>query len=286
MTALYSINLHVMGSSNLPITARTIFTPFETVAVSAIGKESTILGRVVHGGDIGVFAGTTIITVLICVGLISFLKTELGAAMRADLRATGTPPPVESALEGITDTVIAAINYSLANVAFVENLTLAAGSAAAAEWLLRHGALQLLCVPPETALPRHVIIHAAGDQVRDQTMAVAASLLRHVPAEAMLFGSRPLDAPEAERAGYLSLLASLRSLFYPQDIPAAYEALQRFDLDDKLFERVDRLLLIVEDGQHGDSLQRRLGVAVEVVAHGAQLLALRVAGGYQQSALH
>ncbi len=85
------------------------------------------------------------------------------------------------------------------------------GAAAAAEWLLRHGALQLLCVPPETALPRHVIIHAAGDDVRDQTMAVAASLLRHVPAEAMLFGSRPLDAPEAERAGYLSLLASLRT---------------------------------------------------------------------------
>jgi sulfate transport system ATP-binding protein len=84
------------------------------------------------------------------------------------------------------------------------------GSAAAAEWLLRHGALQLLCIPPGSALPRHVVIHAAGDEVRDQTMAVAASLLRHVPAEATLFGSRPLEAPEAERAGYLSLLANLR----------------------------------------------------------------------------
>jgi phosphonate transport system ATP-binding protein len=37
------------------------------------------------------------------------------------------------------------------------------------------------------------------------------------------------------------LLASLRSLFYPSDIPAAFEALSRFDLADKLFERVDRL---------------------------------------------
>jgi len=35
--------------------------------------------------------------------------------------------------------------------------------------------------------------------------------------------------------------ASLRSLFYPTDIPAAYEALLHFDLADKLFERVDRL---------------------------------------------
>jgi phosphonate transport system ATP-binding protein len=33
----------------------------------------------------------------------------------------------------------------------------------------------------------------------------------------------------------------LRSLFYPADIPAAYEALVHFDLGDKLFERVDRL---------------------------------------------
>lgn len=34
---------------------------------------------------------------------------------------------------------------------------------------------------------------------------------------------------------------SLRSLFYPVDIPAAFGALDRFDLADKLFERVDRL---------------------------------------------
>ena len=34
---------------------------------------------------------------------------------------------------------------------------------------------------------------------------------------------------------------SLRSLFYPMNIPAAFEALDRFDLADKLFERVDRL---------------------------------------------
>lgn len=34
---------------------------------------------------------------------------------------------------------------------------------------------------------------------------------------------------------------SLRSLFYPSDIPSAHEALVHFDLGDKLFERVDRL---------------------------------------------
>ena len=34
---------------------------------------------------------------------------------------------------------------------------------------------------------------------------------------------------------------SIRSLFYPADIPAAHRALAQFDLADKLFERVDRL---------------------------------------------
>jgi phosphonate transport system ATP-binding protein len=45
----------------------------------------------------------------------------------------------------------------------------------------------------------------------------------------------------AGRLPALGLWASLRSLFYPSDIPAAYAALERFGLEDKLFERVDRL---------------------------------------------
>jgi phosphonate transport system ATP-binding protein len=45
----------------------------------------------------------------------------------------------------------------------------------------------------------------------------------------------------AGRLPAMSLAASLRSLFYPTDIPAAYEALKHFDLSDKLFDRVDRL---------------------------------------------
>ncbi|MEY4757759.1 MAG: Phosphate-import ATP-binding protein PhnC [Pseudomonadota bacterium] len=45
----------------------------------------------------------------------------------------------------------------------------------------------------------------------------------------------------AGRLPAMGLWSSLRSLFYPSDIPAAFEALDRFDLGDKLFERVDRL---------------------------------------------
>jgi len=52
---------------------------------------------------------------------------------------------------------------------------------------------------------------------------------------------RVVTAVLAGRLPGLSLLASLRSLAYPSDIPAAFDALERFDLADKLFERVDRL---------------------------------------------
>lgn len=45
----------------------------------------------------------------------------------------------------------------------------------------------------------------------------------------------------AGRLPAMSLAASLSSLFYPTDIPAAYEALKYFDLSEKLFDRVDRL---------------------------------------------
>ena len=52
---------------------------------------------------------------------------------------------------------------------------------------------------------------------------------------------RVVTAVLAGRLPVMGLLASLRSLFYPHDIPGAHAALDRFDLADKLFERVDRL---------------------------------------------
>jgi len=52
---------------------------------------------------------------------------------------------------------------------------------------------------------------------------------------------RVVTAVLAGRLPAMGLWASLRSLAYPQDIPAAHQALQRFDLAEKLFERVDRL---------------------------------------------
>ena len=86
------------------------------------------------------------------------------------------------------------------------------GSAAAVEWLLLHGAAQLLCVPPTAPLPGHVLIHTLDPAARGATIAVAASLLRHVAAEAVYLGIHPPSAAEKERAGYMRELLDARSV--------------------------------------------------------------------------
>ena len=52
---------------------------------------------------------------------------------------------------------------------------------------------------------------------------------------------RVITAVLAARLPRQSLAASLRSLVYPDDIGAAHAALARFDLGEKLWERVDRI---------------------------------------------
>lgn len=52
---------------------------------------------------------------------------------------------------------------------------------------------------------------------------------------------RVVTAVLAGRLPVMGLWRSLASLFYPSDIPAAHNALLRFDLADKIFDRVDRL---------------------------------------------
>ncbi len=52
---------------------------------------------------------------------------------------------------------------------------------------------------------------------------------------------RVVTAVLAGQLPQMSLMASMISLFYPSDIPAAHHALKAFDLEEKIFERVDRL---------------------------------------------
>jgi sulfate transport system ATP-binding protein len=85
------------------------------------------------------------------------------------------------------------------------------GSAQAAEWQLRHGAAQLLCVPSTAPLPSHVIIHALDAEARRAAVPVAASLLRHIAAEAVYLGIHPAVSPENDRAAYMRDLLDTRS---------------------------------------------------------------------------
>ena len=85
------------------------------------------------------------------------------------------------------------------------------GSAAIARWQLSNGATQLLCVPPTAPLPHHVVIHTLDAASRRATLAVAASLLRHVPAEAVYLVIHPVVSLEAERATHMRDLLDARS---------------------------------------------------------------------------
>jgi hypothetical protein len=86
------------------------------------------------------------------------------------------------------------------------------GCAEAALWQLRHGAVQLLCVPPNAPIPNHVVIHTLDGSSRRSTLAVAASLLRHVPAEAIYLGIHPGMALETQRAAQMRDLLDARSV--------------------------------------------------------------------------
>ncbi len=74
---------------------------------------------------------------------------------------------------------------------------------------------------------------------------------------------RVVTAVLAGRLPHIGLLESLRSLFYPSAIPEADAALARFDLADKLFDRVDRL----SGGE-----RQRVGLARALVSRASLLL--------------
>jgi sulfate/thiosulfate transport system ATP-binding protein len=66
-----------------------------------------------------------------------------------------------------------------------------------AEWLLRRGAHDLLVLPERAAAPQRVLIHWMGEAARSATLAMSASVLRHVAAEAVYVGIFPGDGSGA-----------------------------------------------------------------------------------------
>ena len=60
-----------------------------------------------------------------------------------------------------------------------------------AEWLLRRGAKDLRVLPDQAPIPQRVLIHWMGEASRSATLAVSASVLRHLSAEAVYVGIFP-----------------------------------------------------------------------------------------------
>ncbi len=77
--------------------------------------------------------------------------------------------------------------------------------------LLSRGAFPVLCLPPESGAPTRVLVHFVGQVARRATLAVTASLLRHVPAEAVFLGILPAQIPERARTAGVRQLLDVRS---------------------------------------------------------------------------
>jgi len=85
MTALYSVNLHVMGKSNQPLLeATTLVTWVEALAALLVATPSVeIFGRTAAVRDLSLLAGILALVAAIGLALYAFLRTSLGTAMRA-----------------------------------------------------------------------------------------------------------------------------------------------------------------------------------------------------------
>jgi sulfate/thiosulfate transport system ATP-binding protein len=115
------------------------------------------------------------------------MKTRVG--LRAIDGLTGTPAP------------------------FAGVAAIAAGHDAAdtVEWLLRHGANEVLVLPRNAPAPTRVFIHWTDEAARRATLAVSASLLRHVSAEAVYLGIVPEGPAGVARVAPMRALLDARS---------------------------------------------------------------------------
>jgi putative tryptophan/tyrosine transport system permease protein len=96
-TALYSVNLFVMGSGNVNLaSADTLFTRAENLGRQLLGipESLSIMGTTVGGGSFSALFMTAVLAAALAVGLTLFLATDLGLA----LRAAGNNPAMAKAL--------------------------------------------------------------------------------------------------------------------------------------------------------------------------------------------
>ncbi len=113
MTALYSINLRIMGRSNIPLLdVKTVSTGMEGLLGKITGGTAriNILGWQLPSGDLAVFITCSIIVILIAIILGCFLLTHYGTA----LRAAGQNPQMVRA-QGVNNNTMVVFSLALAN---------------------------------------------------------------------------------------------------------------------------------------------------------------------------
>ncbi len=113
MTALYSINLHIMGKSNLPLLNKiTLFSRIENFAAALSGPEARtlVLGWEVAVKDLWLLLFCLLVVITFCLLLWWFFRTNLGTAMRA----TGDNPQMIRAL-GVNTNVLIIAGIGLSN---------------------------------------------------------------------------------------------------------------------------------------------------------------------------
>ncbi|HYM34400.1 MAG TPA: ATP-binding cassette domain-containing protein, partial [Steroidobacteraceae bacterium] len=129
------------------------------------------------------------------------LLDELATRMKTRI-ATRVEPSLGAALNLLAQAT------PLAGVAVVGS---SEKSSANCRWLLARGAREILLLPEQYTPPQRVLIHWTGESVRRATLAVSASVLRHVPAEAIYVGILPGATPEAQRPSGVRDLLDARS---------------------------------------------------------------------------
>lgn len=84
MTALYSVNLHIMGRSNIPLlSAVTLASGAEKIGGIVLGESVLLFGWEVSPRDAALFAGSFAIALITAIAAYLFFRTDLGTAMRA-----------------------------------------------------------------------------------------------------------------------------------------------------------------------------------------------------------
>jgi sulfate transport system ATP-binding protein len=114
---------------------------------------------------------------------------------------------IEPALQQIANAVVAdSPGSECAPFAGVAVINTDPGAVHTVRWLLQLGAEAVLLLPHHTPSPARVLIHWVDEPARRATLAVAASLLRHVSAQAVYVGILPSDGEAGRPDGMRALL--------------------------------------------------------------------------------